>query len=78
MSIIPWTTRGFSVKRSSSPKKSPYSEFSPTNVVSPRLWYSVRSLSQAGTLRSCSAGSSTGRYGNEVSGSSAGKSGEPA
>jgi hypothetical protein len=38
MSIMPSTTTGFSVKRSSRPKKSPYCEFSPTNVVLPRLW----------------------------------------
>ena len=38
MSIIPSTTAGCSVNRSSSPKKSPYSEVSPANVELPRLW----------------------------------------
>jgi hypothetical protein len=75
---MPSTTRGFSVNRSSSPKKSPYWESSPTNVVSPRLWYSVTSFSQFGTLRFCSAGSRTGVYGKDVAGSSAGKSSPPA
>ena len=60
MSVIPSTTSGRSVKRSSRPKKSPYWLSSPVKVVLPRLWYIVRSLSQAGTLRSSSAGSSTG------------------
>ena len=60
MSIIPLTTSGFSVKRSSRPKKSPYWLSSPVKVVLPRLWYIVGSLSQAGTLRSSSSGSSTG------------------
>ena len=50
MSIMPTTTSSFSVKRSSRPKKSPYSESSPVNVVSPRLWYSVSSFSQLGTF----------------------------
>ena len=60
MSVIPSTTSGRSVKRSSRPKKSPYWLSSPVKVVLPRLWYIVGSLSQAGTLRSSSAGSSTG------------------
>ena len=38
MSIIPSTTVGCSVNRSSRPTKSPYSEFSPVNVELPRLW----------------------------------------
>ena len=38
MAIIPSTTVGCSVKRSSRPTKSPYSEFSPENVELPRLW----------------------------------------
>src|SRR5205809_7075947 len=63
MSIIPSTTRGFSVKRSSRPKKSPYCEFSPVNVVSPRMWYRLTSLSHAGTLMSRSASGTHGWYG---------------
>ncbi len=55
MSIIPSTTSGRSVKRSSRPTKSPYSLDSPAKVESPRLWYIVRSLSQAGTLTVASA-----------------------
>ena len=60
MSIIPSTTCGFSVKRSSRPKKSPYWLSSPVKVVLPRLWYIVTSLSQAGDLRFVSSGVSTG------------------
>ena len=78
MSTIPSTTSGRSVKRSSSPKKSPYSEFSPTNVESPRLWYIVRSFSQAGALTVSSAVvRKIGLYGNE-SRSSGGNVSEPA
>ena len=62
MSIMPCTTSGRSVHRSSSAErlpdgKSPYSLFSPENVEVPRLWYIVGSLSQAGTLTLSSAGS---------------------
>ena len=78
MSIIPSTTSGCSVNRSSRPKKSPYWLFSPTKVESPRLWYIVRSLSQAGFLTVASAGvSKAGVYG-KLSGSSGGKSSLPA
>ena len=38
MSIIPLTTRGFSVMMSSSPEKSPIVELSFMKIVSPRLW----------------------------------------
>src|SRR5687768_14288910 len=78
MSIIPWTTWGRSVHRSSSAErlpdgKSPYSLFSPENVDVPRLWYIVGSLSQLGTFTVASAGSrNVGTYGNETSGSTAG------
>ena len=67
MSIIPSTTSGCSVNRSSRPTKSPYSEFSPANVESPRLWYSVRSLSQSGDL---TVASSRGRGTSGCTGSS--------
>src|SRR4029450_3514604 len=63
MSIIPSTPRGFSVKRSSRPKKSPYWEFSPVKVVSPRLWYRLTSFSHAGTFESRSASGTHGWYG---------------
>src|SRR5919204_5510735 len=66
MSMKHSTTRGFSVKRSSSPKKSPYCEFSPEKVVSPRLWYRLTSFSQAGTLTSRSASGTQGWYGKLV------------
>src|SRR5919201_1619816 len=66
MSMKPSTTRGFSVKRSSSPKKSPYCEFSPLKVVSPRLWYRLTSFSHAGTLTSRSASGTHGWYGKLV------------
>ena len=45
---------------------------SPAQVESPRLWYSVGSLSHAGTLMSASASAITGVYGKLVAGSSAG------
>ena len=60
------------MKRSSRPKKSPYWESSPLNVVLPRLWYRVRSLSHSGTLRGSPA-ATTGVYGKLAAGSSAGK-----
>src|SRR6478736_9868500 len=66
MSSMPVTTLGFSVKRSSRPEKSPYVEDSPAYVESPRLWYSVVSLSQAGTLTSLSASATFGTYGKDV------------
>src|ERR671935_2512827 len=66
MSMKPSTTRWFSVKRSSRPKKSPYWEFSPLKVVSPRLWYRLTSFSQAGTLTSRSASGTHGWYGKLV------------
>ena len=61
MSIMPCTTWGRSVHRSSRAErlpdgKSPYSLFSPEKVDVPRLWYIVGSLSQAGTFRVASAG----------------------
>ncbi len=56
MSTMPSTTSGCSVNRSSSPKKSPYTEFSPEKLELPRLWYSVGSFSQAGTFTVSSAG----------------------
>ena len=63
---MPLTTSGRSVHRSSRPKKSPYSLFSPANVESPRLWYMVGSFSHAGTLTFASAGpANSGVYGNE-------------
>src|SRR4029450_4426676 len=68
MSIIPSTTRGFSVKRSSRPKKSPYWEFSPVKVVSPRLWYRLTPLTHAGTFESRSASGTHGWYGKLVKG----------
>src|ERR671922_449816 len=68
MSMKPSTTRGFSLKRSSSPKKSPYWEFSPEKVVSPRLWYRLTSFSQAGTLTSRSASGTHGWYGKLLKG----------
>ena len=52
-SARPFTTNGCSVKMSSSPKKSPCSKHAGeqlSNVMSPRLWYRVTSLSQAGRL----------------------------
>jgi hypothetical protein len=36
--VLPSTTSGCSVKRSSRPTKSPYVEDSPAKVESPRLW----------------------------------------
>ena len=70
MSTIPSTTSRRSVHRSSRPKKSPYSEFSPVKLVFPRLWYSSGSLSQAGFLASSSPAGTTGVYGNEVASTS--------
>ncbi|CAM5721911.1 hypothetical protein SCALM49S_07997 [Streptomyces californicus] len=61
---MPSTTSGRSVHRSSSPEKSPYSLDSPAQVESPRLWYMVGSLSQAGTFAPV-PGAWTGVYGNE-------------
>src|SRR5665647_2673492 len=76
MSVIPSTTLGCSVKR---PTKSPYSEDSPAKVESPRLWYTVGSFSQAGTLAVLSASvRKIGLYGNDVAGSRAGKVPPPA
>ncbi|CAM5782422.1 hypothetical protein CPER28S_01000 [Cellulomonas persica] len=69
---MPSTTTGFSVMRSSSAPKSPSVEDSPAYVELPRLWYSVGSLSQAGTLTSASSSLTTGVYGNDVAGSSSG------
>ncbi|CPU66040.1 Uncharacterised protein [Mycobacteroides abscessus] len=46
--------------RSSRPSKSPYVTDSPVHVELPRLWYSVGSLSQAGTLRSSLPAGTTG------------------
>ena len=67
------------MNRSSSPTKSPYSADSPAKVESPRLWYSVGSFSQAGTLTVSSAGvRKTGTFGNEVFLSSGGNVSPPA
>lgn len=46
--------------------KSPCSEDSPAKVESPRLWYIVGSLSQAGTLRSFFASGTKGVRGKEA------------
>ena len=78
MSIMPLTTSGRSVQRSSSacrspPGKSPYSLFSPVNDEVPRLWYIVGSLSQAGTLTVLSASlRNVGTYGKDVAASTGG------
>ena len=64
--------------RSSRPTKSPYVTDSPSHVESPRLWYSVVSLSQAGTLRFASSGLTVGVYGKLVAASSAGNGSAPA
>ena len=68
MSVMPRTTSGRSVHRSSRREKSPYSLFSPAKVESPRLWYMVGSFSHAGTLTFASAGvANVGVYGNDFS-----------
>src|SRR5207237_8939198 len=64
--VTPRTTSGRSVHRSSRPKKSPYSLFSPAKVESPRLWYIVGSFSHAGTLTFASAAvANVGVYGKD-------------
>ena len=71
MSIIPRSTRGRSVHRSSSAErfpdgKSPYMLSSPAKVEVPRLWYIVGSFSQFGVFAVRSASSwKTGVYGND-------------
>ena len=50
--------------------KSPYVEDSPAKVESPRLWYIVGSLSQAGVLASSSPSARNGVYGKDPASSS--------
>ena len=74
----PCTTNGCSVKRSSSPKKSPCSKQAGEQLpksMSPRLWYRVTSFSQAGRFEApvlpgarsaVAAGSAAERHGNRL------------